>query len=120
MNPLDLYLYETQKIYFIEKDFFQMSKLLNQIEKLKIQLMQDTKMMDALSFQTKTPYVQFVMSKKILPSVQTNFFNQLTEFGGSPPVGELLVTTSAVGTSEDVVTANAAADNKEDTSLPPM
>lgn len=123
MDALDLYLYEIQKFQFAEKDYQKIVKLIQQIEKIKIQLINDTKLMEALSFQTKTPYVQFTMTKKILPS------SNLYQFEGSPPEGALLsegamlsegpLLSEALST-EFVAEANAAADNKLATSLPPM
>lgn len=117
MDPVNLFIFETKQIQIPEKDIKHIAKAMNQIEKLKIQLMYDTKVMEALSFQTKTPYVQFTMSRKILPPIN-NQSNQLEEF--TVPVPEETFATvpsfeGGVVTGASVVEeANAAAANKLD------
>jgi hypothetical protein len=125
MNALNLFICETKKIQFNEKNNLQISKAISQIEKLRVQLMNDTKVMESLSFQTKTPYVQLSMTRKLLPPV-SNKLNQLEEFAIAPPLSEELVVTvpsfeGGVVTGASVVEdANADAASKLDTSLPPM
>jgi hypothetical protein len=117
MSALDLFIFETKKIQLREKDITKVAKCMNQIEKLKVQLMYDTKVMEALSFQTKTPYVQFTMSRKILPPINTKS-NQLEEFSVPVPEGEFIAVPSFEGGvvtgASEVDEANAAAANKLD------
>lgn len=131
---MDMFIAESQACHISDIHLRRAASLRAQIESLHSQIQRDGFVLEQLSLKTKTPYVQFTLTKRLLEGSQTGAMPSTTE-GSAPGASDgAAVSTAAAGLGgvtsalsagaaggdTTAVASSLAADSKDPTSLPPM
>ena len=126
---MDVFIAESKACHLSELHLKRAASLRAQIESLHSQIQRDGFVLEQISLKTKTPYVQFTLTKRMsaYEGAATPGNTSATEGAASAPsdattgTGGVTTALSAMaGTTATAVASALAADIKDPMSLPPM
>jgi len=116
LQEMELFVAEACAIRVPEDAVLRASSLRTKMQRLRSQIQRDGFVLEQLSLKTKTPYVQFTLTRQLMVGA--------AGADASPPGGGTVTTASAGGSDDTVgaggVTSALAAASSEPMSRPPM
>jgi hypothetical protein len=112
-HQMELFVAEATRIPLPEDSLLRIAALRTQMQRLKSQIQRDGFVLEQLSLKTKTPYVQFTLTKRLTVGAQDA--GGAPDAAAAPPADSVEEATITGG-----VTSALAAANKDPMSRPPM